>query len=180
MFVVDICFYNRMFTVRSRAVSCCSTSKEAGMLKILHGPCVCRERESGRPPKHVRARPSRLALVLIDLPCIGRLLSSEIFVAITARWTLEFGLSWYIRVSHLNFIYRSLRSDKRSRSLRRKFHKMVLQPRIANLRTIRIRWLQSEWQQLSDRNCLPPTMLTARSKKRFVSFTYCYRFLYKH
>jgi len=51
-----------MFTVRSRVVSCCSMSKEAGTLKILHGPRMCRERESGRPPKHIRVRPSQLGL----------------------------------------------------------------------------------------------------------------------
>lgn len=100
-----ICSHNQMFTVRSRAViSCYSTLEEAGMLKILHGPRVCRERESGRPPKHVRARPSQLGLpwfLSIHPYRLSPLFRNICSAAITARWTFrrdEVSVRWVRRV----------------------------------------------------------------------------------
>lgn len=39
--------------------------------------------------------------------------------------------------------FRSMRAAKGNRSLRRQFHKVVLQRRVTTLRPVRIRWLQS-------------------------------------
>lgn len=75
---------------------------------------VCRERESGRPPKHVRARPSQLGLpwfLSIHPYRPSPLFRNICSAAITARWTLEFQFAEFgeflsmhdVRVSYLNF-----------------------------------------------------------------------------